>query len=205
MKFIILALIVLCGCASFELADTGYSLPEIVNQSPLPPWPFHTDNVSLVLKFKIHISGDGTVDNAIIETPSGNKEWDALALTQIRTWRYSPALMDGRPTSLWLRQSITLHFDKPLIMEIAELICPDQTLADSLYSLLITGSSFDSLARQFSSSESSSRGGNVGVIDLHTLPVKIYQEVAKLQGGQVTKPLKLGRQFVIYKRLSDGA
>lgn len=205
MKFIVLVAVLLYGCATFELPDTSYSLPEVINQSPLPPWPFHTDNVTLILTFKIHVSANGTVDNAIIETPSGNAKWDTLALTQVRSWRYSPALMNGQPTPLWLRQTVSLRFDQPLIMAIAELTCPDQVMADSVYSMLMVGASFDSLARQFSSSETRNRGGIIGELDLHTLPLKIYREVGKLQSGQFTKPLKLGRQFVIYRRLSDGA
>jgi TonB family protein len=159
----------------------------------------------LLLTFKIHVSATGSVDNAILETPSGNAKWDTLALSQVRSWRYSPALMNGQPTPLWLRQTVSLHFDQPVIMAIAELTCPDQVLADSVYSMLMGGASFDSLARQFSSSESRERGGVVGELDLHTLPQKISREVGKLHSGQCTKPLKLGRQFVIYKRLSDGA
>jgi TonB family protein len=204
MPFIILAALLLCGCATFEPHDPSYSLPEVVYQSSLPPWPFHTQNVSLSMTFKIHVAVDGTVNDAIIETPSGSKEWDAVALTEVRKWRYSPALMNGQPAALWLRQTITMHFDKPLFMNIAELACPEETLADSLYVLLRAGASFDSLARQFSVSDSRARGGVVGEMDLHTLPMRVSREVATLHRGEITKPLRLGRQYVIYKRLSNG-
>jgi TonB family protein len=204
MVFIVLAALLLCGCASFELPDASYSLPEVVYQSSLPPWPFHTDNVSLSLTFKVHVAADGTVSNALLETPSGSKEWDSLALAQVRNWRYSPALMNGQPTALWLRQTIMIHFDKPLYMTIAELTCAEREMADSVYALLVSGASFDSLARQFSVSDSRERGGVVGEMDLHTLPMRISKEVAALHRGEVTKPLKLGRQYVIYKRLSNG-
>ncbi|MBF8295383.1 MAG: PpiC protein [Bacteroidetes bacterium] len=204
MVFIVLAALLLCGCATFEPPDPSQSLPEVVYQSSLPPWPFHTNKVSLNMTFRIHIAADGTVNKAIIETPSGSKEWDALAIAQVRKWRYSPALMNGQPAALWLRQTITLHFDEPLYMKIAELTCPQETLADSLYALLLAGASFDSLARQFSVSDSRTRGGVVGEMDVHTLPARISREVATLHGGEFTKPLKLGRQYVIYKRLANG-
>jgi peptidyl-prolyl cis-trans isomerase SurA len=112
--------------------------------------------------------------------------------------------MNGQPAALWLRQTITIHFDKPLYMKIAELTCPEETLADSLYAVLLAGASFDSLARQFSVSNSRDRGGVVGEMDLHTLPLRISKEVATLHKGEFTKPLKLGRQYVIYKRLANG-
>jgi len=204
MVRIVLAALLLCGCATFELPDTGYSLPEVIYQSPLPPWPFHTDYVSLNMRFRIHVAVDGTVSNALIETPSGNKAWDSLALTEVHKWRYSPALMNGQPTALWLRQTITLRFDKPTLMMIAELTCPELTMADSLYALLIAGASFDSLARQFSVSDSRDRGGILGEMDIHTLPWHVSKEVAVLRKGEITKPLKLGRQYVIYKRLPNG-
>jgi TonB family protein len=204
MVFIVLAALLLCGCATFEQPDTSYTLPEVIYQSPLPPWPFSSNNVSLSLTFKIYVTADGTVRSAIIETPSGSKAWDTLALAEVHKWRYSPAMMNGRPTALWLRQTIMMRFDKPLYMKIAELACPEETLADSLYGLLITGASFDTLARQFSVSDSRARGGLVGEIDLHTLPSRVSREVATLHRGEITKPLKLGRQYVIYKRLANG-
>jgi TonB family protein len=203
MVFIVLAALLLCGCATFELPDTSYSLPEVTYRSSLPPWPFHSDNVSLNMTFRIHVAVDGTVNGAIIETPSGSKEWDSLASAEVRKWRYSPALMNGQPAALWLRQTITMRFDKPLYMKIAELTCPEETLADSVYAMLLAGVSFDSLARQFSVSDSRDRGGVVGEVDLHTLPLHISKEVATLHKGEITKPLKLGRQYVIYKRLTN--
>ena len=204
MVFIVLAALLLCGCASFEPPNASYSLPEVIYQSSLPPWPFHTDRVSLNMTFRIHVAVDGTVSNAIIETPSGSNDWDTLALAQVRKWRYAPALMNGQPAALWLRQTITMHFDKPLYMKVAELTCPEETLADSLYTLLLAGASFDSLARQYSVSDSRTRGGVVGEMDLHTLPSRISKEVATLHKGEVTRPLRLGRQYVIYKRLANG-
>jgi TonB family protein len=204
MVIIVLAALLLCGCATFEPPDPSQSLPEVIYQPSLPPWPFHTNKVSLNMTFRIRVAADGTVNNAIIETPSGSKEWDALAIAQVRKWRYSPALMNGQPAALWLRQTITMHFDNPLYMKIAELTCPEETLADSLYTLLLTGASFDSLARQFSVSDSRTRGGVVGEIDVHILPSRISREVATLHGGKFTKPLKLGRLYVIYKRLANG-
>ena len=204
MVIIVLAALLLCGCATFEPPDPSQSLPEVIYQSSLPPWPFHTNKVSLNMTFRIHVAADGTVNNVIIETTSGSKDWDALAATQVRKWRYSPALMNGQPAALWLRQTITMHFGEPLYMEIAELSCPEETLADSLYALLLAGASFDSLARQFSVSDSRTRGGVVGEIDVHTLTSRISREVTALHRGEFTKPLKRGRQYVIYKRLANG-
>ena len=204
MVIIVLAALLLCGCATFEPPDPSQSLPEVIYQSSLPPWPFHTNKVSLHMTFRIHVAADGTVNNVIIETPSGSKDWDALATAQVRKWRYTPALMNSQPAALWLRQTITMHFDEPLYMEIAELTCPEETLADSLYALLLAGASFDSLARQFSVSDSHTRGGVVGEIDVHTLTSRISRQVAVLHRGEFTKPLKLGRQYVIYKRLANG-
>lgn len=204
MVFIVLAALLLCGCATFELPDPSYSLPEVIHQSSLPPWPFHTDHASINLVFRVYIGLDGTVGRAQIETPSGSRAWDSLALAEVRRWKYSPALMNGRPTAIWLRQLITMHFDNPLYMKIAELACSEETAADSVYAMLVAGASFDSLARQHSVSDSRTRGGVLGEIDLHTLPLHISRQVAALHPGEYTKPLKRGRQFVIFKRVGSG-
>ncbi|HTY36833.1 MAG TPA: TonB family protein [Bacteroidota bacterium] len=203
MKVITLAVFILCGCATFEPPDSSYTLPEVIYQSSLPPWPFHTDNYWISLTFKIYVAADGSVRNAVIETPTGSRAWDTLALAEVRTWRYSPALMNGQPTALWLRQTLRVHFDKPVYLLLADITCPDQATADSLYALLRAGASFDSLARRHSISISKIRGGMDGEIDIHSFPIHVSKELAVLHAGEISKPLKLGRTYVIYRRVPN--
>ncbi len=204
MVFIVIAALLLCGCASFEPPDTSYTLPEIINQVSLPSWPYGNSTLALNFTFRIHVAADGSVKEAIIETHSGSNEWDSLAVAQVRKWLYAPAIVNGRPTSIWIRQTVSVLFEKPLMMPLAELVCPERSLADSLYTLLSAGAPFDSLAHRFSNSSTRERGGVLGEIDIHTLPYHVRQVLSHLRKGSITTPLALGRQFVIYKRLSDG-
>jgi TonB family protein len=204
MRFIVIAALLLCGCASFEPPDISYTLPELVNQVSLPQWPYPPSAVSLTFTFRVHIAADGTVSEAVIETRSGSNEWDSLAVGQVRKWLYSPAIVNGYPRSIWIRQTVSVLFEKPLLMRLAELVCPERSLADSLYALLAAGAPFDSLARKYSNSLTREHGGIVGEVDIHTYPNRIRQELSHLRSGQITKPLTLGRQFVIYKKMSNG-
>lgn len=204
MVRILVVALLLSGCASFESFDSAVTYPEVISEAPLPPWPFRTLNPEVDLVVKVRVSDDGSVRDALLMTTSGNEEWDSLAVAQIRKWRYSPARLDGRPFALWIRQTVRIRFEEPLIMVMAELTCSNRMLADSLYTLLKSGSSFDSLARQFSVSTTRDRGGSVGEINIRSLPQKIRSEVEHLREGEITRPLELGNQFVIYKRLSRG-
>lgn len=204
MVFIVIAALLFCGCASFEPPDSHYTLPELINQVSLPQWPYAPSAVALSFTFRVHIAADGSVKDAVIETHSGSNEWDSLAVAQVRKWQYSPALVNGRPTSLWIRQTVSVLFEKPLMMRLAELVCPERSLADSVYAMLAAGAPFDSLARKYSSSLTRELGGVVGEVDIHTYPNRIRQELSHLRSGQITKPLTLGRQFVIYKKISNG-
>jgi TonB family protein len=205
MVFIIIAALLLCGCASFEPPDANYTLPELINQVSLPPWPHPPSVVALSFTFRVHVAADGSVRDAVIETRSGSNDWDSLAVAQVRKWKYAPAIVNGRPTTIWIRQTVSVLFENPLFMRLAELVCPERSLADSLYTLLAAGAPFDSLARKFSNSLTAERGGVLGEVDIHTYPIRIRQELSHLRRGEITKPLTLGRQFVIYKKISDGA
>ena len=204
MVFIVIAALLLCGCATFEPPDASYTLPELINQVSLPPWPYAPSAVSLTFTFRVHIAADGSVRDAVIETHSGSNEWDSLAVAQVRKWLYSPAIVNGRPMSIWIRQTVSVLFEKPLLMRLAELVCPERSLADSVYAMLAAGAPFDSLARKYSSSLTREHGGIVGEVDIHTYPNRIRQELSHLRSGEITKPLTLGRQFVIYKKISNG-
>ncbi len=202
--FIVIAALLLCGCASFEPPEGNYTLPELIIQASLPPWPYPPSVVALSFTFRVHVGADGSVKNAVIETRSGSNEWDSLAVAQVRKWQYAPATVNGQPRAIWIRQTVSVLFEKPLMIRLAELVCPERTLADSLYALLTAGAPFDSLARMYSSSLTRERGGVVGEVDIHTYPYRVRQELTNLRKGMITKPITLGRQFVIYKKISDG-
>lgn len=204
MMFVVIAAFLLCGCTSSQLTTAPDVLPQLIHRVPLPPWPSSTAERGVTLELKIHIAGDGSVDDVILMTPTRSSDWDSLALAEIRKWRFSPALFGGRPVSLWLRQTVRIRFEELTSLPIAEIVCSERGLADSLYALLVSGMLFDSLARKFSMSSSREHGGVVGEVDLRTLPTHIRYQLVNLREGDITEPIMVGRQFVIYKRLASG-
>jgi TonB family protein len=204
MVFILIASFLLCGCATIEQVYVPDTLPQLVKQEPLPPWPFRIIEDEVTLDIKIRIGSDGSVKDVAFLTPSLSKEWNALALEKIREWKFSPATVDGRPVALWIRQTIRMRFEDATYLRLAEIVCPDQRTADSVYALLDAGAPFDSLARVFSTSSSRAQGGFLGDIDLRTLPLFVRHELQRVRTDHITSPILLGRNYVIYKCLPAG-
>ena len=203
MKYSLLVLVLLWGCVSSEPPEGMYTLPALIRQTPLPPWPYEDAAPELTLAVKVRVGTDGSVLNARLVSSSADPQWDSLALAAIKTWQYAPALVNGQPTALWVQQTMRVRFEQPLILPLAVLRCDDENLADSLYRLLLSGVPFDSLARQYAVSGSGARSGRLGAVDLRTLPHHIRTAIVDAGKSGFTKPLSLGRQFVIYKRLPN--
>jgi TonB family protein len=204
MVFILIAAVLLCGCATVQPTYVPDTYPQLVKQEPLPPWPFRTHDQEVTLDIKIRIGSDGFVKDVTLLTPSLNAEWNALALEKIRGWQFSPAIADGRPVALWIRQTLRLRFEEASYLRLAEIVCPDQRTADSVYTLLDAGMPFDSLARVFSTSSSRTEGGFLGDVDLRTMPLFVRHEVQNIRANHFTSPILLGRNYVIYKCLPAG-
>jgi parvulin-like peptidyl-prolyl isomerase len=128
--------------------------------------------------------------------------WEACAIEEIRKWRFLPATQNGRPVSVWIRQSIIIRPEKLLKMSLSEIAYADRRGADSIYTLLKMGEDFDSLARTVSIAASRKQNGKLGDVDIRTFPFHIQKELAKLNVGEVTIPLQLGHSFIIFKRLA---
>jgi len=156
----------------------------------------------VTLQLKLRIARDGSVTYASIVPSTGYEEWDTLAVAEIRKWRFSPAIVDGQPVAIWIRQQVRVRFEDPDFMSVAELVCSEQHLADSLYTLLQLHVPFDSLARTYSTSRSRDRGGIVSKMDLRTLPIYIRRELSALHTNEFTRPMMFGGEYVIYKRLA---
>jgi TonB family protein len=204
MVLILIAALLLCGCATVPQPYAPEVFPQLIQQEPLPPWPFPSVDEEVTLEIKIRIANDGTVKDVSFLTPSLSREWNALALEKIRQWRFSPAIVDGRPVALWIRQTLRMRFEPAAYLRLAEIVCPDETTADSVSALLERGLPFDSLATVFSIAASRSQGGLLGEVDLRTLPLAIRHKLERLPTNQCSSPLFLGRNFVIYRCLPSG-
>jgi parvulin-like peptidyl-prolyl isomerase len=95
-----------------------------------------------------------------------------------------------------------MRFEEAAYVRLAEIVCPDRQVADSVYTLLDAGAPFDSLARIFSIAASRAGGGLLGEVDLRTLPLNVRHEIQRLSTNHFSSPILLGRNYVIYKSLS---
>lgn len=189
------------GCKSIQPPDETVTPPQLLYQVPLPPWPVQLPTQPVKLDLMIFVDTSGKVLDARFTRPTGSPEWDSESLQRIRQWRFSPPLVQGKPVARWVQLSVRVNFEEPFYMTLAELVCPDRTLADSLYKLLQSDASFEQLVGQFSVGASRQQQGHLGNINVRTLPNHIQKEVLKLEEGQFTAPLPRGREYVIFKRL----
>jgi TonB family protein len=204
MVFILIAAIFLCGCSTFQQPNAPDSLPQLLYQEPLPPWPFTSYEHEVALDIKIRIDAGGAVKDVSFVTPTLSRDWNTLALATIRRWKFSPAMANGRPIPIWIHQTLRMRFEEAEYLRLAEIVCPNQQIADSVAALLSDGAPFDSLAAVFSISDSRANGGLLGDVDLRTLPLLIRHKLEKLPTNHNTPPLPLGMHYVIYKCLPSG-
>ncbi len=195
-------LLLLCvGCASIPVGEVPERLPILIYQPPLPA--YSTPVRELRLDVKLHITEQGTVDHVSIVNSSGDRDWDALAMKGMREWRYSPALLRGKPVALWITQSLRVQFGDPLIIELAEIQCTSEAQADSVYRRLSEGEDFVALARSVSAAESRERGGMLGLVDIRVYPVHVQRQLRLLPREAWTGPIRLGDTYAFFKRV-DG-
>ena len=202
MKTIVIMLLCLCGCATTQVPDSSGTLPVLIYQVPLPSYYRTTFSAEFKIDLKFHIASDSSVQEVIFLSSNIDPRWEACAIEEIRKWRFLPAMQNGRAVPVWIRQTIIIRPEKPLTMPLSEITCADRRGADLVYTLLLRGENFDSLARTVSIAASREQKGKLVNIDIRTYPFPIQKELAKLNVGEITIPLQLGRSFIIFKRLA---
>jgi hypothetical protein len=202
MKTIVILLLCMSGCATTQLPDSSGTLPVLIYQVPLPSLYRTTFSDEFKIEIKFHIAADSSVQEVIFLSSNTDPRWEARAIEEIRKWRFLPAMQNGRPVPVWIRQSIIIRPEKPLTMSLSEIAYADRRGADSIYTLLKMGEDFDSLARKVSIAASREQNGKLGDVDIRTLPFHIQKELSTLNVGEVTIPLQLGQSFIIFKRLA---
>jgi len=96
--------------ASFVSTDDFLLQREIIFKPPIPEYPEVATQQELkagFVIFKIHLSDDGLVEEAINVRSCGNPEIDAALARYIRKWRFAPVV--GRK-----RQKETIKIDLDL-------------------------------------------------------------------------------------------
>ena len=195
-------LIFFSACSSTQ-ETTGITLPGLIYQHPLPAFPKPLSTFQLKIALKIFVGENGNVRDVELLNSSGDRSWDTAAANTIREWKYSPAKYDGKPVSIWLRQTAVVQFSDPQYLILGEIIFSDEETADSAFALLESGANFSEIVQRYSIASSRSSNGSLGNVNVQIFPEQIKKALLRLNQGAHTAPLKYGEQFAIFKRLKE--
>lgn len=196
-------LLVFAGCSIFQPEETSIIQPKLLKQAVLPPIRQSTFSDRYEFYCQLVIDENGDVEKANLLTSSGDVTWDSLTAISLLAWKFSPAIIDGKPIRLTVRRKFIVVYQKPTIISLAEIQVKQVSLADSIYNALVNGTDFSMLALKYSISSSRELKGYLGVVDVKHYSKDICDVLAKLEEGEFTLPLKYGENFIILKRLRE--
>ena len=200
IRTVLFLTILLAGCSAIPQTETPIKPPELVKSARLPPILSVVPGEGMRFNVKILVLKDGTVGDVRLLESSGDAEWDSLALHSIMKWQFVPARADGRPMDVWVRLPLVVQLRDPIIRVLDGLVSATEHEADSLYSLVEHGMDFDSLLRQ-AVQVSGERGRALGAVDISVYAPPLRDELLRLREGEVSRPLRFGDGFILYKRL----
>ena len=203
MKHIILFLCIslLAGCSSAPTYDLPYTLPQLLEQSPLPALPTSVYRTRLELSLHMLILESGSVGMVKLLNTSGSVSWDSLAVASIRKWRFAPATVNDKPIRLWIRQRACVQCVEPILIPLSEILLKSREEADSVYQALKRGEDFGSLAAKYSIAVSRERQGALGEVDLHRYTENIQRILQDLSADEFTEPINYGQNVIIFKKM----
>lgn len=84
--------------APAAMADVGTPVP---TSQPAPRYPAEAlrMNVGGIVRVRVTVAADGSVDRLELAEGSGNRYLDRAAMEAVRRWRFQPATRDGQPVS----------------------------------------------------------------------------------------------------------
>ena len=202
MRLSILLLCIVCfiGCSSMKEITDG-SVPQVLIQSQLPPFPETLTRPVFELETVMFIKEDGTVGKTRMLKGSGDAAWDSLVLSSMKQWRFTPARIDNKPVGSWFHMKSTLRNASPQVMNLAEILCTTQEEADSVYNQIEQGQNFNELAMRYSVDPSREMNGILGEVNINLYPENIRKPLGKLNVNGYTEPIKYGDLYAIFKRL----
>ena len=197
-----LACAIAYGCVSTQSVDMPEKMPRLIEQEPFPPMSAALLAAHSELDVRLLIAEDGSVLKAQLLSPSGDAVWDTLANARMEQWKFSPAIQNGKPISMWINFHARVKCETPVYIELAEIECESVSIADSVYALLRAGEDFNLLVSSFSISKSKGNHGDLGRVDISRYGENVKQVLAKLKESEFTEPLAMGEHFVIFKRMT---
>ena len=200
MKYSTAVLLILCCCApaSYLALDDA---PELLEPTPLPPLPERFHNPEITFDVRIRVAPDGSVADVNWLKLVVDREWDGLAEREIRKWKFSPVVTAVQPAGLWILQKVRVVIGERVRLVLGQITVTTAATADSVFDVLVQGADFEDVARTVSVDSFAVSGGYRGETDVRFLAPKIQEGLLLLQGSDITRPIKLGKEFVIFELL----
>ncbi len=199
LKLFFLSL-VLSGCSMFSGLTSSAVPPTLIQKSAFPPLPPTIASRTFDLRTDLIVSRTGSVVRAELLNSSGDRAWDSMAVSNIMTWKYSPATLNGKPIQMRISQVAHVVYNPPLSMVLSRIVCTRATEADSVFADLQRGASFDSLMSTITPTGSIINSDYLGEVDVRQFPDDIQKALQKLKFNEYTQPLQLGIYFAIFMR-----
>jgi hypothetical protein len=200
LSVIIICLGILSGCSSVQ-QSTNNQAPVLIVQYPFPFIPASICKPNYLLVADLLIMEDGSVSEVKLQNSSSSKEWDAIAISTIKTWKYTPLKIGDKPVSCWVHQKMKVSIAEPVIYFLAAILCSTSDQADSIYRYLMDGYNFKEAAKDFSALPIQGDNYELGEVDIYQYPEFIRHNIMNLSEGEFTRPLKYDDSYIIFQRV----
>ncbi len=198
---VIIALgILIPGCSATQQETVSPNQPEIISMTALPPLGpgISYDGYRINVLFKIR--SDGSVAEVRLLRSSGGSDWDAAAIDSMKQWHFTASPNGISEKERWIRSAVVVQAQQPSRLNLGEIRIGNREEADSLCALLENGVQFETLVRQPRPGTTTNVGNFLGFVDISRYPHHVRSELQKLSVNGHTQPLRIGSDYVIFKR-----
>jgi TonB family protein len=197
---ILLALsLLITGCSSSRLSTGSDQQTELISLTPLPTLTTPTAfGIKIIVLFRV--SPEGVPAEVSMLRSSGDPDWDRPAVDSLMQWRFAPITGDREKGDRWIRYAVVVQVQEPTLMRLAEMILPSRERAEAIYAQLQGGASFDSLGKALLTGGTEGAWKPVELINLTRFPSHVREALCPLSSNQVTEPIRVGPNYVIFKR-----
>jgi TonB family protein len=204
-RTILLPLLFLAACMPSQQITAPPNRPEIVSMSSLPGFaaPYAFGKLKLSVLFLVR--KDGTVSEVQLAKSSGDPLWDRAAIDSMKQWRFAMSLQVSDTTDRWVQSTVAIQVEEPTIIALAELRAETRAQADSLFALLQSGAEFETMVTQAQLPSSTVSGKILGITSIARYPQHVREELRRLGTNDITRPIRVGNSYIIFKRLDLGS
>lgn len=204
-NFLLFSILIVAGCSSRGVIGPDPSIPYPVTMAlfPVLEEPGALDNIMLDVLF--YVRHDGIVEDVALAKPAISSSWDAAAIDSMKKWVFTRPPSHLTENGIWLRRTVKVEFEEPMIMDLVALYVNDEAVADSLFRRFHWRTD---LQRDFADPGAHDFSYQVQVerdINISRYPDHVRNELKKLKINGYTRPIRVDRQYVIFQRLERKA